>query len=76
MVIGILAVILVLSGAISVGAVRPALDAFLWFGSLFLVYLLACMVPGYIKIRIAGATLGAAPQARRSAETTILPSKA
>ena len=76
MVIGVLAAILVLSGAISIGAVQPVLHSFLWFGALFLVYLLACMAPGYVKSRSAGATRGLAPQTRRPAGTAILQSKA
>ena len=77
MVIGVLAAILVLSGAISIGAVQPVLHSFLWFGALFLVYLMACMAPGYMKTRSAGATSRAMPQRRQSAAgTAILPSKA
>jgi hypothetical protein len=76
MVIGILAAILVLSGAISIGAVQPVLHSFLWFGALFLVYLLACMAPGYMKSRSAGAARRAAPLTRRSAGSAVLPSKA
>ena len=76
MVIGVLAAILVLSGAISIGAVQPVLHSFLWFGALFLVYLLACMAPGYMKTRSAGEPPRATPQTRRSARAAILPSKA
>ena len=76
MVIGVLAAILVLSGTISIGAVQPVLHSFLWFGALFLAYLLACMAPGYMKTRSAGATARATPQTRRSAGAAILPSKA
>jgi hypothetical protein len=76
MVIGMLAAILVLSGAISIGAVQPVLHSFLWFGALFLVYLLACVAPGYMKTRSAGTPARATPPTRRPAGAAILPSKA
>jgi hypothetical protein len=60
MVIVMLAAMLILSGAISIGTVQPVLAAFVLFAALYVVYLTGCILPGYARTRAASA-IGGAP---------------
>jgi hypothetical protein len=76
MVIGMLAAMLILSGALSIGAVQPVLGYFLLLAVLFLVHLTACMVPGYVRMRAACSTTRTTSRAHQPTGTPVLRSGA
>jgi hypothetical protein len=68
----ILAVMLPLGTAISLGSVNPVLPAFALFVALFLAFLGICVLPGYARIRARVLDRRFSPGAHRPAKSPLL----
>jgi hypothetical protein len=75
MVILVLVTVLILSAAISIDAVWPVVAAVGLFVPLYLIYLTACVLPGYVQIRAASSTGRPASRPRAPARPAVLGSK-
>jgi threonine/homoserine/homoserine lactone efflux protein len=74
MVILILTTMLILSAAIPLNAVQPVLGAVVVFGPLYLIYMAACVLSGYAKVRARSST-HAQPLPSHLARPTVLNSR-
>jgi hypothetical protein len=76
MVILMLAAILTLSAAMSIGSVQPVLGALDLFAVLYVVFLMACMLHGYARTRATASIVRAASRVHQPARTAVLRSRA